>query len=142
MARTKHLTGKTPLNPAQQHRAETFRLLLLDHHGLKGKDKDVFERIVNNLSQHQLTNISRQYRRALESWYDSNGVSTIIAQDLLNRIRQLGRATLSNAVKEIQTGGTKLGANVARLAKQNNLGDIEREEIIKKLGYRPGKWGK
>lgn len=141
MARTKHLSGKRKLSATQQHRAETFRLMLLEHHGLSGRDKQVFENIVNNLTQHQLTNISRQYRKALETWYDSNGVTTVIAQDLLNRIRQLGRATLSNAVKEIQTGGTKLGANVARIARQNNLGDIEREEIIKKVGYKPGKWG-
>lgn len=141
MSRSKHLTGKRKLNAAQQHRAEVFRNLLLEHHGLTGNDKRVFENIVINLTQHQLTNLSRQYRKALEVWYDSEGVSNLLAQDLLNRVRQLGKATLYNAIKEIQSGGTKLGPKISRMARDNNLRDIEREEIIEKLGYKPGKWG-
>lgn len=141
MARTKHLTGKRKLSAAQQHRAETFRNMLLQYHGLKGRDATVFENIVKGLSQHQLTNVSRQYQKSLEVWYDSLGVTTVIAQDLLNRVRQLGKATLSNAVREIQTGGTKINRDVLRLARQYNLKDVATQDTIETLGFKPGKWG-
>lgn len=140
MATRRRLTGKKPLSQTQQHRAETFRLMLLEHNGLKGNDKQIFENAVKNLDQHQLTNLSRQYHKALEVWYDSNGVTTIIAQDLLNRVRQMGRATMGNIVKEIQTGSTKLGANIGRIARQQNLKDMTRQEVVRNLGYKPGKW--
>lgn len=79
------------LTAAQKNKAAHFRLMLLEHHNLRGKEKETFENFVNSMSLYQLTNLSRQYQTVLEVWYDSEGIGTSISQDLMRRIRN--RAT-------------------------------------------------
>lgn len=93
------------INASQQHKAEVFRLMLLEprNHGLTGKDKQAFEGFIAGLSSVELTNLSRQYRAPLETYYDSQGVTTLIAQDLMRRVQHLIRQQARNVASAMKT---------------------------------------
>lgn len=89
---------KSRINASQANKAEHFRLLLSDaqYHGLRGKEAEQFEAFVNQMSTVELTNLSRQYRAPLEVYYDSQGVTSMIASDIMRRVKHLIRQQANN----------------------------------------------
>lgn len=89
---------KSRITASQANRAEHFRLLLSDakYHGLRGQEAASFEAFVAGMSQVELTNLSRQYRAPLEVYYDSQGVTAMIASDVMRRVKHLIRQQAAN----------------------------------------------
>lgn len=98
MARKTNRAIKSRINASQKNRAEHFRALLSDakYHGLHGTEAAQFEAFVNGLSTVELTNLSRQYRAPLEVYYDSQGVTEMIAADVMRRVKHLIRQQAGN----------------------------------------------
>lgn len=98
MARKTNRAIKSRINASQANRAEHFRVLLSDakYHGLRGTEAAQFEAFVNGLSTVELTNLSRQYRAPLEVYYDSQGVTEMIAADVMRRVKHLIRQQAGN----------------------------------------------
>lgn len=98
MARKTNRAIKSRINASQANRAEHFRVLLSDakYHGLQGTEAAQFEAFVNGLSTVELTNLSRQYRAPLEVYYDSQGVTEMIAADVMRRVKHLIRQQAGN----------------------------------------------
>lgn len=98
MARKTNRAIKSRINASQANKAEHFRVLLSDakYHGLRGTEAARFEAFVAGLSTVELTNLSRQYRAPLEVYYDSQGVTEMIAADVMRRVKHLIRQQSGN----------------------------------------------
>lgn len=143
MARKTNRQVKSRLTGTQPHKAEVFRGLLLDYNQLEGKEKQLFEQFVNSLTQVELTNLSRQYRAPLETYYDSQGVTTLLAQDLLKRVQHLIRQQAGNVAEAIKAeifredGRRDIQTRSSRIfeayAKYRELGDISPSQIRREI---------
>lgn len=143
---------------AQAHRAENFRLMLLEHNNLTGADKIRFENFVANMTQAQLINLSRQYRTVLEVWYDSDGVSSAISQDVMKRVQHLARRTVKSMTRTIMENPQRTDINrrfrnaVRRYAREQGvqnvnslsitesrriLQEVAEQRVLNETGYKP-----
>lgn len=160
MARKRQLKSAARLTEVQKNRAENFRSLLLNYAPYTGPEKDSWDKIVRGLSALELTNLSRQYKVVLETWYYSNAVVSMLSQDIVKRIQHIGRVDLQHARKALfgasavpTTSARRLaqmiqaedaykirraaGGKLSRQEKTMVLRDIADTDILRRTGYAP-----
>lgn len=138
------------INQAQADKAERFRFLLTEYNTLTGKEREFFNNFVDNLDTVQLTNLARQYRAPLETYYDSQGVTTILAHDVLKRVQGLISSQAGNVYaaaeavifaedtrKDIQTVSARIFAAYSRY---RELREIEDTRIRQEIGLYEELW--
>lgn len=156
----RQLKSAARLSDTQLARAENFRSLLINYSPYHGDEQETWAKIINGMSALELTNLSRQYRVVLETWYDSSAMVSMLSQDIVKRIQHIGRVDLQHArtalfgaAKVPTTSAKRLdqliraeeaykirrsqGGTLTRPEKAMVLRDITDVDILERTGYAP-----
>lgn len=96
--------------------AENFRRALLENHGLGGKDAEMYEKAVKNMTHEDLRNLGKMYENVLEVWQDSEGYFEAISEEVVKKIVGMGRQTKAAISRMLRKGDSDLDEGTLKLA--------------------------
>lgn len=125
---------------AEAFKTENLRYALLNNHGLKGADADLFEDTVKKMSPADLMNLSKMYKNVLETWKDSSGYFEAISGEVVQRIKGMAHQTTKNISRMLSQGDSDIDSATVELALTTwNFRLKSKRETMEAIGFLLGK---